>query len=115
MSGLLMVIPTKAWLVLVPMGVMTIGITIVRATATTGALAQIPAQAGQGAAGLNLLQFMVSAIIATMASAFGEHYIALLSLIGVISAAMILILMRPVWLPPRENTLTNSLVFNKRV
>lgn len=113
MSGLLVIIPVKAWLVLVPMGIMTIGITIVRATATTGALAPIPATAGQGAAGLNLVQFMVSAIIATMASAFGEHYIALLALTGITAAMIILILMRLVWLPPCGNTLTNSLAFNK--
>jgi hypothetical protein len=44
----------------------TIGITADRSSATTAALATIPTQAGQGAAGLNLIQFMLSAAIAML-------------------------------------------------
>ena len=51
--------------VLAPMSIMTTGITLVRSSAITGALAPIPHKAGQGSAGLNLIQFAISALITT--------------------------------------------------
>lgn len=52
--------------ILLPMSFMTFGINTVRSVAMTNALASIPEQAGLGAAGLNLIQFMFSAVIATV-------------------------------------------------
>ena len=61
-----------SWQVLLPMAVITLGVTMTRASAITGALAPIPSQAGQGAAGLNLVQFAMAAIIATLVSKYGN-------------------------------------------
>lgn len=41
----------SSWQVLLPMAVITLGVTTARASAITGALAPIPSQAGQGSAG----------------------------------------------------------------
>jgi len=69
----LLLIPDKeSWQILLPMAVITFGVTMSRAAATTGALAPMPAQSGQGAGGLNLVQFAVSALIATGISKFGS-------------------------------------------
>jgi Bcr/CflA subfamily drug resistance transporter len=82
----------NVWHVLLPMTLMTIGITAIRAAATTGALATIPTQAGQGAAGLNLVQFMLSAFIATGISAIGDQPQLSLALLAIISAVLIVVL-----------------------
>jgi Bcr/CflA subfamily drug resistance transporter len=90
MFSLLM--PLNVWHVLLPMTLMTIGITAIRAAATTGALAAIPMQAGQGAAGLNLVQFMLSAFIATGISAVGNQPELSLSILAIICAVSIVVL-----------------------
>lgn len=85
-------ISLKAWHVLLPMTFMTIGITVIRAAATTGALASIPTQAGQGSAGLNLIQFMLSAVIATGISAMENKPQFSLCILAIICAFSIITL-----------------------
>ncbi|OGT60427.1 MAG: hypothetical protein A3F14_00285 [Gammaproteobacteria bacterium RIFCSPHIGHO2_12_FULL_43_28] len=58
-------IPPYALQSLLPMSVIIIGVTIVRSSAITGAMANMQNAAGQGAAIINLIQFLVSALIAT--------------------------------------------------
>jgi DHA1 family bicyclomycin/chloramphenicol resistance-like MFS transporter len=84
--------PSSAIQILLPMALMTMGITIVRSTATTGALAPIPTQAGQGAAGLNLIQFMLSAVIASGVNELGFDPQYSLALLAIICAASIVFL-----------------------
>jgi DHA1 family bicyclomycin/chloramphenicol resistance-like MFS transporter len=87
-----LLMPLNTWQVLLPMAFMTIGITAVRVAASTGALAPIPKQAGQGAAGLNLVQFMLTAVIATCMSTIKnqpEISIALLAIICAFSIVYI--------------------------
>jgi DHA1 family bicyclomycin/chloramphenicol resistance-like MFS transporter len=72
MLTLFLVVNAGSWQVLLPMAVITLGVTMTRASAITGALAPIPSQAGQGAAGLNLVQFAMAAIIATVVSKYGS-------------------------------------------
>lgn len=91
---LLFLLPLSAWQVLLPMSLMTMGVTVVRAAAATGALAPIPAQAGQGAAGLNLVQFMVSAVIATFVSALGSEPQLSLATLAIISSGSIIYLLK---------------------
>lgn len=97
-GGILMLIlaftfSLNAWQILLPMAVITMGITIVRAAATTGALAPIPTQAGQGAGGLNLVQFMLSALIATGISELSNQPELALALLAIICATAIVVLM----------------------
>lgn len=80
--------------VLLPMTFMTLGITAARAAAITGALTPIPEQAGQGAAGLNLVQFMFAALIATFISEIGTHPNITLALLGMTCSSLILILIK---------------------
>jgi Bcr/CflA subfamily drug resistance transporter len=82
----------NVWQVLIPMALMTIGITGVRTAATTGALASIPTQAGHGAAGLNLVQFMLSAFIATGISAIGNWQQYSLAFLAIVCAVSIVVL-----------------------
>lgn len=82
----------NVWQVLIPMALMTIGITGVRAAATTGAFASIPTQAGHGAAGLNLVQFMLSAFIATGISAIGNWQQYSLAFLAIVCAVSIVVL-----------------------
>jgi len=96
-SGILMLIVSlltsfNAWQILLPMAVMTLGITIIRATATTEALAQTQTQAGQGAAGLNLIQFTLSALIASVINTLGIQPQISLSLLAIACALSITIL-----------------------
>lgn len=91
---LLLSLPLSAWQVLMPMSLMTMGVTVVRASAATGALAPIPTQAGQGAAGLNLIQFMVSAVIATFVSAFGNEPQLSFAALAIISSVSIIYLLK---------------------
>ena len=74
---------------LVPMAIITVGVTLVRAAAITGALAPIPTQAGQGSAGLNLVQFSVSALIATGISNFDDKPQLSIALLAVTCAILI--------------------------
>lgn len=74
------------WQILISMAVITLGVTIVRSSAITGALAPIPSQAGQGAAGLNLIQFSLSAVIASLVSNFSVNFQISLSLLSISSA-----------------------------
>lgn len=78
--------------VLLPMAFMTLGITAARAAAITGALAPIPEQAGQGSAGLNLIQFMFSAMIATIISELGNQPDLSLAFLAVACSALIIAL-----------------------
>lgn len=94
MLTLLMFMSAGTWQVLLPMAVITLGVTMTRAAAITGALAPIPAHAGQGAAGLNLVQFAVSAIIATLISKFGSDPQLSISLLALTSSISILYLIR---------------------
>ena len=95
--------------VLIPMSVMTLGITLIRPAATTGALAQIPSQAGQGAAGLNLVQFILSAVIALLISDYSQQPQLSLSLLAIISAILIVSLTnRALWLTNSVRTVTNT-------
>lgn len=98
MGGLLMLVLSlitslNVFQILLPMSLMTIGITIVRSAAATGALAPIPENAGQGAAGLNLMQFMLSAFIATGVSQLGGQPQLSLALLATISAVIIIVLL----------------------
>lgn len=94
-GGLLMLLLSvyvQAWAILVPMSLITLGITIVRSAAITGALAPIPTKAGQGAGGLNLTQFMFSAIIATIVNELGNQSQYILSLLSILCASSIFLL-----------------------
>jgi MFS transporter, DHA1 family, multidrug resistance protein len=93
MLVLLAIASVSAWQILLPIAITTIGVTTVRAAATTGALAPIPTKAGQGAAGLNLVQFMLSAIIATGISGQGSHPQLSLALLAILCSVSIIILM----------------------
>lgn len=79
----------EAWNILFSMGVITLGITIVRAAANTGALSAIPAQAGQGSAGLNLVLFTVSALISIVINNLGSEPQVSLSFLAIISSILI--------------------------
>lgn len=79
----------STWQILISMAVITTGVTVVRASAITGALAPIPAQAGQGAAGLNFIQFSVSALIATLVSHLSINFQISLSVLSISSAVAI--------------------------
>ncbi len=81
-----------SWQVLVPMAVITLGVTTARASAITGALAPIPSQAGQGSAGLNLIQFAISAMIATLVSKYGSDPQLSISLLAITSSILIIFL-----------------------
>lgn len=94
MLVLMVFVQAGSWQVLLPMAVITLGVTMTRASAITGALAPIPAQAGQGAAGLNLVQFAVSALIATLISKFGNDPQLSISLLAITSSISILYLIR---------------------
>lgn len=93
MLVLAMITSFNAWQVLLPMALTTMGITVVRSTATTGALAPIPAQAGIGAAGLNLVQFMLSAMIATGVSEMDIQPQLSLAFLGIVCSFSIVALM----------------------
>lgn len=80
------------WQVLLPMAVITLGVTTARASAITGALAPIPNQAGQGSAGLNLIQFAISALIATVVSKYGTDPQLSISLLAIITSILIIYL-----------------------
>lgn len=82
----------SSWQVLLPMAVITLGVTTARASAITGALAPIPSQAGQGSAGLNLIQFAVSAMIATLVSKYGSNPELSISLLAITSSILIIYL-----------------------
>lgn len=82
-----------AWQVLLPMTLMTIGVTIVRAVATTAALAPLSTRAGQGSAGLNLFQFLLSAVIAATIQFVSYPQFAL-SLLAIVLAGFILVATR---------------------
>lgn len=86
----------SSWQVLLPMAVITLGVTTARASAITGALAPIPSQAGQGSAGLNLIQFAVSAMIATLVSKYGSNPELSISLLAIISSILIIYLTKRV-------------------
>lgn len=93
-GGAIMMAITKladagAWQVLLPMAVITFGVTNTRASAITGALAPIPLQAGQGSAGLNLIQFAVSAMIATLVSKYDSSPQISISLLAIASSLLI--------------------------
>lgn len=92
MMALLMLFQLGSWQVLLPMAVITLGVTMVRASATTGALAPIPSKAGQGAAGLNLIQFAVSGIIASQISKYGSNPQLSISLLAIASSTLIIYL-----------------------
>lgn len=79
----------SAWQILLPMAVITMGVTVARASSITGALAPIPSKAGQGAAGLNLVQFAVSALIATGITSFGNNQELSLSMLAMSCAFVI--------------------------
>ena len=96
MLALFLGVDAGSWQVLLPMAVITLGVTMTRASATTGALAPIPLQAGQGAAGLNLVQFAVSAVIATLISKFGNDPQLSISLLAITSSISIIYLIRRV-------------------
>lgn len=96
MSVLLVSMPASVWQILLPMAVMTLGITMARASAITGALAPIPEKAGQGAAGLNLVQFALSAIIATGVSKFGANPQLSISVLAIASSLSIIYLVKRV-------------------
>lgn len=87
---LLMLVDASSWQVLLPMAVITLGVTMARASAITGALAPIPSQAGQGAAGLNLVQFALSALIATLVSKYGSDPQLSISLLAIASSLLII-------------------------
>lgn len=63
--GLTFIFSANVWNILIPISFSTVGLIAIRVAATTAALAPIPEKAGQGAACLNLFQFMFSALIAT--------------------------------------------------
>lgn len=84
----------NAWQILLPMTLMTVGITIVRAAATTGALTPLAKQAGQGSAGLNLVQFLLAAIIGTAVTQFINYPHLALTFLAIICAGLILITSR---------------------
>lgn len=92
MMGLLTLFHLGSWQVLLPMAVITLGVTMARASAITGALAPIPSKAGQGAAGLNLVQFAISAIIASMISRYGSNPQLSISLLAITSSLLIIYL-----------------------
>ena len=92
MLALSIFISLTAWQILLPMTLMTAGITVVRSAAITGALAPIPTQAGQGAAGLNLIQFLLSAIIATAVGEFGNYPQFSLAVLAIVCALSIILL-----------------------
>jgi len=71
------------------MGIATLGIITVRALAITGALEPLSTNAGQGAAGLNLVQFTASAIIATGVSEINTKPEVLLGLLVILAAILI--------------------------
>lgn len=96
LSGGLMLVLTmlgslQAWQILLPMSFATIGITAVRSSATTAALAAIPMQAGQGAAGLNLIQFMLSAAIAMLVNGENEPLLSLAVLALICSMSIVIL------------------------
>lgn len=80
--------------ILASMAVITFGVTIVRASATTGALASIPAQAGQGSAGLNLIQFAMSAVIVTFVSMYGSNPEWSISSLAILNSILIIYLIK---------------------
>lgn len=80
------------WQILLPMAIITFGVTTTRASAITGALAPVPSQAGQGAAGLNLVQFACSAIIATLVSTYGTNPQTMISLLAILTSILIIYL-----------------------
>jgi len=92
MAGISAFIPLNVWIVLIPMTLMTIGITLIRASATTGALSTLHENAGQGAAGLNLYQFILSAIIAMAVNECSYPPQVSLSLLATLCALTILLL-----------------------
>lgn len=98
-SGIIMffsslIISLNIWQILIPMSLITTGITIIRACATTGALGSLASQAGQGAAGLNLVQFLISALIATVLSSINIQPHLVLSLLAIICGLIIMYLMK---------------------
>lgn len=90
---LITVTPLEAWQILLPVAFATVGVTSVRAAATTGALASIPEKAGQGAAGLNLMQFMLSAVIATGISEINNPQMSL-GILAIVCSILIITLMK---------------------
>jgi DHA1 family bicyclomycin/chloramphenicol resistance-like MFS transporter len=92
MMALLMRFHLGSWQVLLPMAVITLGVTMTRASAITGALAPIPSKAGQGAAGLNLVQFGISAMIASLVSSYGSNPQLSISLLAITSSLLIIYL-----------------------
>lgn len=96
MLVLLITMSAGAWEILLPMAVITLGITMARASAITGALALIPEKAGQGAAGLNLVQFALSAVIATGVSKLGGNPELSISVLAIASSLSIIYLIKRV-------------------
>lgn len=92
MMALLMLFQLGSWQLLLPMAVITLGVTMARASAITGALAPIPSKAGQGAAGLNLVQFAISAMIASLVSSYGSNPQLSISLLAIASSLLIIYL-----------------------
>jgi hypothetical protein len=94
-GGLMMLILSlaqtlNAWQILLSMGLITAGITGVRSAAATEALAPIPNQAGQGSAGLNLVQYLFSAILVIILSKTKMQPAVVLSLLAIVNAITIL-------------------------
>jgi DHA1 family bicyclomycin/chloramphenicol resistance-like MFS transporter len=94
-GGLMMLILSlaqtlNAWQILLSMGLITAGITGVRSAAATEALAPIPNQAGQGSAGLNLVQYFFSAILVIILSKIEMQPAVILSLLAIVNAITIL-------------------------
>jgi DHA1 family bicyclomycin/chloramphenicol resistance-like MFS transporter len=92
MMALLILFHLGSWQVLLPMAVITLGVTMARASAITGALAPIPSKAGQGSAGLNLVQFAASAMIATIVSNYGSNPQLSISFLAIASSLLIIYL-----------------------
>lgn len=86
--------PLAAWQILLPMMLITIGVTIIRTAATTEALSSLSAQAGQGSACLNLVQFLLSALIAATVSQFMNYSQFTISALAMLSAGIVLSLSR---------------------
>lgn len=94
MLFLSLITETNVWQVLIPMSVITLGVTTTRSSAITGALAPISSHAGQGSAGLNLIQFAGSAFIATLISGYGTNPQISISLLAILISVSIVNLTR---------------------
>lgn len=82
--------------ILLPVGIITIGVTMVRAAAISSALAPLPDRAGQAAAGLNLIQFALSAVLASAITTASNEPQLSIGVLAVSSAILIEYLRRRV-------------------